>query len=78
MIHRSIEAPPKRQMLAFVAQICNLLCRRILFGGSSQVRKIGVFRRSADWKSAIQQVGNPRYQATLAQRPFSISILSLL
>src|SRR5947209_8977462 len=53
-----------------VAQVSNLLCRRAsslhAVRTISRARRLG---RSADWKSAIQQVGNLRY-GELAALPY--------
>jgi hypothetical protein len=52
----------------FVAQVFNLLCRRLSAGNLS------VMATPADWKSAIQQVGNcaaKPYVAVLGQNSFS-------
>jgi hypothetical protein len=46
-----------------VAQVSNLLCRRLPAGNLS------VMATPADWKSAIQQVGNLRYKNWDARRP---------
>jgi hypothetical protein len=47
----------------FVAQVSNLLCRRLPAGN------LQAMATPADWKSAIQQVGKLRYQA-ISIRPF--------
>ena len=60
LVHKSGEL----QSYAFgVAQISNLLYRRIPFGRPSDHAAAQEFPRQADWKSAIQQVGNLRYPA---------------
>src|SRR5437762_4835277 len=58
-----------------VAQICNLLYRRIAFCGPVEYSRVpaGV-RRPADCKSAIQQIANLRYLGCA----FLLYVLSLL
>ena len=46
----------------FVAQISNLLYRRIPFGRASKFHDRQILPRPADWKSAIQQNGILRYE----------------
>lgn len=48
-----------------VAQVSNLLYR-----SASSLRRAGSSDALADWKSATQQVGNPRYEASENQRYF--------
>jgi hypothetical protein len=49
-----------------VAQICNLLYRRIAFcAASASASALDLFGRSADYKSAIRQITNLRYEAAL-------------
>src|SRR5262245_12611687 len=45
-----------------VAQICNLPYRRIAFCGVGNCQHARIFGRSADYKSAIQQITNLRYE----------------
>ncbi len=49
---------------AEVAQISNLLCRRLPVG------RCWNFEALADWKSAMQQTGSLRYGAQSAHDPF--------
>jgi hypothetical protein len=51
----SLSPRPRAQISVFVAQVSNLLFRRLPAGNLS------VLATPADWKSAIQQVGNLRY-----------------
>jgi hypothetical protein len=44
-----------------VAQICNLLYRRIAFCHSPKTLTVSRYRKPADCKSAIQQIENLRY-----------------
>ena len=44
-----------------VAQICNLLYRRIAFGRLAYLSKVEKCQSLADCKSAIQQITNLRY-----------------
>jgi hypothetical protein len=44
-----------------VAQICNLLYRRIVFCNARRLETLLVLPRLADCKSAIQQIENLRY-----------------
>jgi aryl-phospho-beta-D-glucosidase BglC (GH1 family) len=57
----------------FVAQISNLLCRRLPACG----RCDGLLR-SADWKSAIQQIGNLRYSSAHAGHARSLWLIGWL
>jgi hypothetical protein len=50
-----------RTVKQVVAQICNLLYRRIAFCNSFHGRGGGFIERRADYKSAIQQIENLRY-----------------
>jgi len=52
-----------------VAQICNLLYRRIAFcGASASANCPRTFSRPADYKSAIRQITNLRYAAALCAK----------
>ncbi|MBI4662054.1 MAG: hypothetical protein HY735_24795 [Verrucomicrobia bacterium] len=57
---------------SIVAQIFNLPYRRIAFCGSANSLTGRNLRRSADCKSAIQQIGNLRYAGGRLQRGFPI------
>jgi hypothetical protein len=51
-----------------VAQICNLLYRRIAFGRPLKVPRHRSFLAGADCKSAIQQIANLRYVVAASPR----------
>ena len=62
---------PGRKCLApaFVAQICNLLYRRIAFCEPRHNPGARHFRRPAECNSAIQQIANLRYHAGPCAKP---------
>jgi hypothetical protein len=57
---------PRGEYVFSVAQICNLLYRRIAFcGTSASAKRARTFGPSADYKSAIRQITNLRYEVAL-------------
>src|SRR6185436_4644767 len=67
------------ELVFCVAQICNLLYRRIAFCGASTLQRASegrgsnwqgarTFGRSADCKSAIRQITNLRYEGALCAK----------
>jgi hypothetical protein len=51
-----------------VAQISNLLYRGIVFCKAHEISDRMKFVALADWKSAIQQIGNLRYKLSAISR----------